>query len=118
MGVPLPITVWVADDNVYSPGRLPPRTPITVTWTMLRGPADVVFSNAKPAVEKTEGKLPAGTKVAGKATTSVTFVEPGQYTLYVVINDASGVGGGGGFQCCWTNGHVKVDVKPASAGSK
>ncbi len=117
VGVPLSITVWVADDNVYSPGRLPPRAPITVTWTMLRGPADVVFSNAKPPVEKIEGKMPNGATVMGKATTSVTFTEPGDYTLYVAINDASGVGGGGGFQCCWTNGHVKVDVKPA-AGSK
>jgi hypothetical protein len=112
VGVPLPLTVWVADDNVYSPGRTAPKNPVTVTWTMLRGPADVKFANEKPAVEKIEtSKMPKGTVFAGKATTTVTFTEPGDYTLYAAINDASGVGGGNGFQCCWTNGHVKVDVK-------
>ncbi len=120
VGTPLPVTVWVADDNVLSPGRTPPRNPVTVTWTMLRGPADVTFSNEKPAVEKIEGvRMPKGAVFMGKATTNVTFAEPGEYTLYAAINDASGVGGGSGFQCCWTNGHVKVDVKPGTAtGSK
>jgi hypothetical protein len=118
VGVPLPLTVFVADDNVYSPGRNAPKNPITVTWTYLRGPAEVAFSPDKPPVEKTEGKIPKGAVVAGKASTSATFAEPGEYTLYVAINDASGVGGGGGFQCCWTNGHVKVDVKPSSTASR
>jgi hypothetical protein len=27
------------------------------------------------------------------------------------VNDYSGEGGGG-FQCCWTNGQVRVTVKP------
>jgi hypothetical protein len=31
--------------------------------------------------------------------------------LHVVANDYSGEGGRG-FQCCWTNGHVKVSVQP------
>ena len=35
---------------------------------------------------------------------------PGEYTLRVQANDSSG-DGGGGFQCCWTNAHVKVAVK-------
>jgi hypothetical protein len=30
----------------------------------------------------------------------------------VQANDISGEGGGG-FQCCWTNAHVKVTVKGA-----
>ena len=48
---------------------------------------------------------------AGKATTTATFSEPGDYVLHVLVNDYSGEGGGG-FQCCWTNGEVKVSVKP------
>jgi hypothetical protein len=28
-------------------------------------------------------------------------------------NDSTGEGGGG-FQCCWTNAHVKVTVKSSS----
>ena len=47
----------------------------------------------------------------GKATTTASFSEPGEYILRVVANDWSG-DGGGGFQCCWTNAHVAVSVKP------
>jgi hypothetical protein len=42
-------------------------------------------------------------------TTIATFSDPGDYVLRVQANDASGEGGGG-FQCCWTNAHVKVTV--------
>jgi hypothetical protein len=37
--------------------------------------------------------------------------------LRVVANDWSG-DGGGGFQCCWTNGQVKVSVKPDATGGR
>lgn len=60
----------------------------------------VTFANSKPAVEETQGKMPP----------KATFSEPGEYVLYVAINDSSGVGGGG-FQCCWTNGVVNVSVE-------
>jgi len=40
-----------------------------------------------------------------------TFSEPGEYWVRGQVNDASGDGGGGD-QCCWTNVHVKVVVKP------
>ena len=46
----------------------------------------------------------------GKAVTTVTFSEPGDYMVHATVNDLSGVGGGG-FQCCWTNAHVAVSVK-------
>src|SRR5437762_10343548 len=48
---------------------------------------------------------------AGAATTA-TFSTPGEYILRAQANDASG-DGGAGFQCCWTNVHVKVTVAPA-----
>jgi hypothetical protein len=48
---------------------------------------------------------------SGKATTSATFSEAGDYVLHVTVNDYSG-DGGGGFQCCWTTGLVKVSVVP------
>jgi len=70
----------------------------------------VKFDNEKPEVEKIKG--PDGTiGFSGKAATTVNFSEPGQYVLHVVANDYSGEGGGG-FQCCWTNGQVKVSVEP------
>ena len=60
-----------------------------------------------PVIEKIER---SGSAFAGRATITVSFSEPGEYVLRVVANDYSGEGGGG-FQCCWTNIHVKVVVK-------
>jgi len=82
---------------------------VTLRWSKYRRPGDVMFNKARPEVEKTESKDAAA--FSGKATTVVTFSEPGQYLLHVVANDYSG-DGGGGFQCCWTNGQVKVLVQP------
>ena len=79
----------------------PPR--IAVTWTKFRGPGDVKFDNAKPPIDAAD---------AGKATTNATFAAPGDYILRVEGNDSTG-SGGGGFQCCWTNVHVAVNVKAA-----
>ena len=111
VGEPLALTIYAADDDVVPPGVPTPKTPVYVTWIQMRGPAPVAFSNSRPAMEKTTGAMPAGTKYAGKATTTATFTEPGDYVLEVVGNDSSGEGGGG-FQCCWTNATVKVSVSP------
>jgi hypothetical protein len=112
VGSPLSLTVWVQDDaKLTTSSGVPPRNlglPVTVRWTKYRGPGIVAFANARPAVEKLTGGTP-GTPFTGKATTDVTFSEPGNYVLHVVLNDYSGEGGGG-FQCCWTTGQVKVAV--------
>jgi hypothetical protein len=47
---------------------------------------------------------------SGKATTTATFSEPGDYVLHLIANDYSG-DGGGGFVCCWTTAMVKVSVR-------
>lgn len=111
---PLTLNLWVADDaKTFQGGKAPDSPPVTVTWSKYRGPGAVTFSNNKPDVEKGPGKwntTPAPV-FSGKATTTATFSEPGEYVLHVVANDWSG-DGGGGFQCCWTNGQVKVSVKP------
>lgn len=105
---PLTLSVWVADDAKTYPGAKPPSTPpVVLTWSKFRGPGDVAFANAKPAVEKIEGKAAFN----GRATTTVKFSEPGEYILEVVANDWSGEGGRG-FQCCWKNALVKVSVQP------
>ena len=109
---PVTLNLWVADDaKTFQGGKLPDTPPVTVTWSKYRGPGAVTFSNSKPAVEKAEGKWKPTPVFSGKATTTATFSEPGEYVLHVVANDWSG-DGGGGFQCCWTNGQVKVSVKP------
>jgi hypothetical protein len=113
-GAPVNLTVWVRDDAklTTSSGAAPRNLglPVTMRWTKFRGPGTVSFSNARPEVEKLSGGTP-GIPFAGKSTTTVTFSTPGEYMLHVVLNDYSGEGGQG-FQCCWTNGEVKVNVAP------
>ena len=97
---PLSLTIWASDDGVRAPeaARRPAR-PVTVAWSKFRGPGEVAFDNAAPMVdEKT-----------GTAAATATFTAPGEYTLRLQANDATG-DGGGGFQCCWTTAHVKVTV--------
>ena len=101
VGSPLALDVWATDDGIRAPEvRERPGPPVTLFWSMQRGPADVKFEKDRPEMD---------VKNAGKATTTATFSAPGDYILRLQANDASGVGGGG-FQCCWTNAHVKVTV--------
>ena len=82
-------------------------SPVTVRWTKYRGPGSVNFEKPRPELEKTTGPAPFN----GKATTTATFSEPGDYVLHLTGNDYSG-DGGGRFGCCWTTSLVKVSVKP------
>jgi hypothetical protein len=87
------------------------RPSVGITWQKFRGPGTVTFAAAKPKVEKIpDGTIPKKDKFNGKATTTATFSEPGDYILRVYATDSSGEGGGG-FLCCWTNAEVKVTVK-------
>jgi len=110
---PLALTVWVTDDMKYtSDTNAPmatPRPPVTLAWSKYRGPGTVTFDKPAPPVEKSESRSNAA--FSGKATVVVRFSEAGDYVLHVTANDYSG-DGGGGFQCCWTTGLLKVSVKP------
>ena len=113
VGEPLTLPAWITDKpakiivNVPRPpggggNRGRERRPdLQLTWTLHRGPADVTFAKDKPDIDKADG---------GKTSTTATFTAPGDYILRAQANDTSG-DGGGGFQCCWTNAHVKVTVK-------
>jgi hypothetical protein len=100
-GQPATLTVWATDDNVRkreNEGRGPA---LGLAWSKFRGPGAVTFSSAEPKLQD------------GKGTTTVTFDSPGEYVLRVLAWDASGSQGtimAGGFQCCWTNGYVRVNV--------
>ena len=114
VSVPLQLTVSLSDDaKVPLIGGLglgkPTAPPLAVSWVKLRGPGVVTFADSKPAVEL--AGQPTASGVSGTSTTSATFSEPGDYVLLVTANDWSGVGGHG-YQCCWTNAHVKVSVRP------
>jgi hypothetical protein len=58
-------------------------------------------------IDPANPKVDAATR-QGLAT--ATFSAPGEYILRLQANDSTGEGGGG-FQCCWTNTHVRVTVK-------
>jgi hypothetical protein len=104
VGQPLSFPVWVSDkpsavaEEGRGRGNAPPATLLLVKH---RGPGEVKFAEARPK---------ADFAADGKATATATFSAPGEYVVRVQANDSSGEGGGG-FQCCWTNVHVKVNVK-------
>jgi hypothetical protein len=111
VGAPLTLTLWAADDANVILGATRPRTPAVILgWSKFRGPGSVTFSNDRPPVEPDQFAAPPKTTFSGKAVTTATFSEPGEYILRVVANDYSGEGGRG-FQCCWSNAQVKVSVK-------
>jgi hypothetical protein len=113
VGTPLTLTVEVADDGLPAPrtapapsrpspattfgaqvntSGTPARRGMTVTWLQYRGPARAAFS-ARGSTALLEGK----------ATTSVTFTEPGAYDLRVTANDGA----------LSTRKHTTVHVKAA-----
>lgn len=111
VGQPLTLDVFVKDDAKTFPGAKPPATPaVNITWSKYRGPAPVKFANEKPAVVEDKSLADPAHPFAGKASTTVTFTEPGEYVLNVTANDWSG-DGGRGFLCCWTDSEIKVTVK-------
>ncbi|MEP6961599.1 MAG: hypothetical protein ABI995_05955, partial [Acidobacteriota bacterium] len=110
---PVSLDAWVADDASAVPGAARTRSPAaTLFWSKYRGPGEVRFGNERPAVEPAPMKVPAGAVFSGKASTTATFTQPGEYILRLQANDWSG-DGGRGFQCCWSNAQVKVSVTPA-----
>jgi hypothetical protein len=95
---PLPLTVWLVDrtSDASPRNRSEASSPLTVIWSKYRGAGEARFDNMRPPVEQ------------GKASTTVTFPEPGEYVLRVAALRGSGFRG----QCCWTNGYVHVKVGP------
>jgi hypothetical protein len=96
---PLSLVAWVSDDRPARGGRGGASSP--VSWSKFRGPGAVTFENTRPPAD-----------AEGKTLTTARFTETGEYILRLQANDSTGEGGGG-FQCCWTNVHVKVAVGPA-----
>jgi hypothetical protein len=106
VGQPLSIPLWVSDKPGHEAEAAAGRgrgmaPPATLTLVKHRGPGAVTFAEVRPKADFQAG---------GKATATATFSAPGEYIIRVQANDSSGEGGGG-FQCCWTNAHVKVTVK-------
>ena len=102
-GAPATLTVWASDDARTESWRRRPADSLDLTWHKHQGPGVVSFSNATPQIDGAAD---------GRATTTATFSEPGEYILRVVANDVSGTYAAGHAQCCWTNSFVRVIVNP------
>lgn len=106
VGKPLTVSVNAKDDGVGSElmalflGGGGSKPPLDVHWFKQQGPGNALFGTP-------EAKVPVE---GGVATTTVTFDAPGDYLLRARVNDMSGVENGGQFQCCWSNGFIKVTV--------
>jgi hypothetical protein len=83
---------------------------MTLEWTKFRGPGGVEFNPAENVMGRWSKKI-----VDGKAQTTVTFAEPGEYVLQAVVDDGSR--GNYSYHCCWTNTEVKVTVKGSSSST-
>ena len=107
----VPVTVWVTDDRVRKM-REQQREPdenhddgeadLGVVWSKYRGPGAVTFADTEPEIDET-----------GKAVTTASFSKPGEYVLRVLAWDDTGPQRfvmAVGFQCCWTNGYLTVNV--------
>ena len=110
----MPLSVFVDDDARYASGTmaLPPKPPppVRLRWSKYRGPGQVTFEPAEPAVLVLAG---GGLNVpfSGRSMTTARFSEPGEYALHVLAMDYSGEGGGGEV-CCWTTAMLRVTVAP------
>jgi len=105
VGVPLDLTVWATDDAVHEKEPIPVKREavpaLNATFYRHAGPAaPVVFS--APKIQLAE--------VQGKATTTATFSEPGDYVIRVRADTFGNVDSTAADQCCWTNGYWKISV--------
>ncbi len=97
-GEAIAIAVSVEDDKGIAPSK-PPNI-ATLSFHKYRGPGGVKFDNARVSA-KQQGE---------RVSVNAIFDQAGEYLVRVQANDESGEGGGG-FQCCWTNAYVKVNVQ-------
>ncbi len=103
VSAPTPITVWATDDGVRKSRAATRPARFGVVWSKYRGAGTVTFDDTAPPIDET-----------GKAVTTATFDELGEYVLRVLAWDDSGGQSAimaGGFFCCWTNGFVTVQVQ-------
>jgi hypothetical protein len=114
VATPLALPLWTNDDAKYTSltnaPMTKPRPVVTLQWSKFRGPGAVTFEAARPRVDTIAGGL-QNQAFSGRAATTATFSEPGEYVLHLLANDYSGAGGGGEV-CCWTTALVKVTVTP------
>jgi hypothetical protein len=92
------------------------RGGVSVRWYKHRGPgtetAKFTPATSPVAADPDVAKMfqKPGT-TSGKATTTATFTEPGEYWVRAQVSDGSGMDE----QCCWSTVLIKVNVQSAAA---
>jgi hypothetical protein len=107
VGAALSLGIWVNDDSVREEEPIvvkqrAGRAAINVTWFKHSGPGAVTFSKSREPIPQ----------LNGNATTSATFKAPGEYVIRVRADNFGRLDTSPGNQCCWTNGYVRVIVRP------
>jgi hypothetical protein len=111
------LTVVVKDPGTAGVGRgrgrqggagrgKPSASAVRVQWRLWRGPGKVSIREITPPMSND-----------GRASTTVSFSEPGVYMLQVIADDGSSgqqpQGNPGGSLCCWSDDKVTIEVKTA-----
>jgi hypothetical protein len=105
-GVPVDLTLLATDDAVHEKEPIPVKREvvpsINITWFKHAGPvgAAVTFTPPKMSLKEPQGK----------ASTTATFPEPGEYTVRARVDTFGNIDSTAPDQCCWTNAYWKVSV--------
>ena len=100
---PVTLSVWAADAKATESEGGRGRGSASVASVSLhkyRGPGTVTFEKTRLSAAKQDDMV----------STTAKFSAPGEYIIRVQANDESGEGGNG-FQCSWTNTHLKVTIQ-------
>jgi len=100
---------YLDDDDGFAPdepAEVTDEEPMDywVVWGKHSGPSDAPVTFESWRIE-VKGSDPY-------ARTTATFSEAGEYVLRVQATDDPREGGSFQFQCCWTNGYLRVNVTP------
>ncbi|HSH74449.1 MAG TPA: hypothetical protein VLA09_02000 [Longimicrobiales bacterium] len=97
-GEPLPLTLSLSNPSGDPVGR------VRVVWDKHQGPGAVAFGEEDVLIREDRESLL-------EVSTTATLSAPGEYLLRVQAVDWTR-GNSFGYECCWTNGFVRVTVGP------
>jgi hypothetical protein len=109
VGTPVVLSALVQDRGERAPYRTAMDLfPVGTTWILHQGPAAIEFEPMRAQVEpETDGE---GGQAWGRATTTATFTEPGQYIVRLRVDNFRAPDSKFDNQCCWSNAYVPVTV--------
>ena len=131
VGSPLTLSVNTTDPSQRDPDDFrSANVPLRVVWSQLQGPGRVEYmrheSNPLPEVDEDDDspaarfrrRGPTGPQVVplsegrGTANVIVTFSVPGEYIMRARVDNFSAADSSDNDNCCFTNGYIRVNVRP------